>query len=242
MHDVFRPSFDFAAPCLSYSRPHGSVGAGGPRPVRRRGDGGARRHALLHPARYQPRGDGAAARGARDPSAGQPGRGPRRRGADALGHRQSRVGTGERRGAARGGHFAEDGARGRRGEQPGLLPRGKQCRIGPQAGRGRFRLETPEIAREGGRDMTEGGRDMTDEQGGDAAGYLGWFFLGAIAGAAAALLLTPKTGSEAHGKATDLIGKGRDYLEEQRTRLAGAFEAGRTAMKEEMGKLRSDDV
>jgi len=112
--------------------------------------------------------------------------------------------------------------------------------------------------------MTEGGRDMTDEQGGDAAGYLGWFFLGAIAGAAAALLLTPKTGSEARellsehgqewfkkaqekateaqGKATDLIGKGRDYLEEQRTRLAGAFEAGRTAMKEEMGKLRSDDV
>ncbi len=103
---------------------------------------------------------------------------------------------------------------------------------------------------------------MVDEQGGDAAGYLGWFFLGAIAGAAAALLLAPKTGSEtrelltehgqewfkkaqekaneAQGKATDLIGKGRNYLEEQRTRLAGAFEAGRSAMKDEMGKLRSD--
>ena len=36
---------------------------------------------------------------------------------------------------------------------------------------------------------------MSDERGGDAAGYLGWFFLGAIAGAAAALLLTPKTGA-----------------------------------------------
>jgi len=28
---------------------------------------------------------------------------------------------------------------------------------------------------------------MSDERGGDAAGYLGWFFLGAIAGAAAML-------------------------------------------------------
>ena len=104
---------------------------------------------------------------------------------------------------------------------------------------------------------------MVDENGGDAAGYLGWFFLGAIAGAAAAVLLTPKTGTETrellteHGqewlkkaqekaeeaqeKAGDLLGKGREYLEEQRTRLVGAFEAGRSAMKEEMGKLRSDD-
>ena len=30
----------------------------------------------------------------------------------------------------------------------------------------------------------------------DAAGYLGWFFLGGIIGAAAALLVTPKTGRE----------------------------------------------
>jgi gas vesicle protein len=103
---------------------------------------------------------------------------------------------------------------------------------------------------------------MTDEHGGDAAGYLGCFFLGAIAGAAAALLLAPKTGtetrellteqgqewfkkaqekaSEAQGKAGDLLGKGREYLEEQRHRLVNAFEAGRSAMKEEMGKLGSD--
>lgn len=103
---------------------------------------------------------------------------------------------------------------------------------------------------------------MSEEHGGDVAGYLGWFFLGAVAGAAAALLLTPKTGSEArellteHGqewfrkaqekageaqdKAGDLIGKSREYLEEQRNRLVGAFEAGRSAMKEEMGNLRSD--
>lgn len=103
---------------------------------------------------------------------------------------------------------------------------------------------------------------MTDERSGDAASYLGWFFLGAIAGAAAALLLAPKTGQEARelltehgqewfkkaqeaaedaqGKAGDLLGKSREYFEEQRNRLVGAFEAGRSAMKEEMGKLRSD--
>ena len=39
-------------------------------------------------------------------------------------------------------------------------------------------------------------KTMADERGSDAAGYLGWFFLGAIAGAAAAVLLTPKTGRE----------------------------------------------
>jgi gas vesicle protein len=103
---------------------------------------------------------------------------------------------------------------------------------------------------------------MSDERTGDAAGYLGWFFLGAIAGAAAAMLLTPKTGSEtrglltehgqewlkkaqdaaeeAQGKAGDLLGKGREYLEVQRSRLVNAFEAGRSAMKEEMGNLHSD--
>lgn len=103
---------------------------------------------------------------------------------------------------------------------------------------------------------------MSDERSADVAGYLGWFFLGALAGAAAALLLTPKTGQEtrellteqgqewlkkaqeaseeAQGKAGDLIGKSREYFEEQRHRLVGAFEAGRSAMKEEMGNLRSD--
>jgi gas vesicle protein len=103
---------------------------------------------------------------------------------------------------------------------------------------------------------------MSDERSGDAAGYLGWFFLGAIAGAAATLLLTPKTGpearellteqgqewfkkaqaaaAEAQEKAGDLFDKGREYFEEHRNRLVGAFEAGRSAMKEEMGKVGSD--
>src|SRR5438093_128353 len=37
---------------------------------------------------------------------------------------------------------------------------------------------------------------MSDERG-DAAGYMGWFLFGAALGAAAALLLTPKTGAQA---------------------------------------------
>ncbi len=102
---------------------------------------------------------------------------------------------------------------------------------------------------------------MADDRGSDAAGYLGWFFLGAVAGAAAALLLTPKTGretreflaergnellkkaqetaGETQGRAGDLLDKGREYLEEQSQRLASAFEAGRAAMKEEIDRVRS---
>ena len=101
---------------------------------------------------------------------------------------------------------------------------------------------------------------MSDERGSDAAGYLGWFFLGALAGAAAALLMTPKTGretrellterggellkkaqekaGETQGRASDLFDKGREYFEEQTQRLASAFEAGRSAMKDEMGRAR----
>jgi gas vesicle protein len=102
---------------------------------------------------------------------------------------------------------------------------------------------------------------MADERGTDTAGYLGWFFLGVIAGAATALLITPKTGREARellaerggeflkraqekagetqGRASDLFDKGREYFEEQTQRLASAFEAGRAAMKEEMNRARS---
>jgi gas vesicle protein len=101
---------------------------------------------------------------------------------------------------------------------------------------------------------------MSDERGSDAAGYLGWFFLGALAGAAAALLMAPKTGretrellterggelfkkaqekaGETQGRASDLLDKGREYFEEQTQRLASAFEAGRSAMKDEMGRAR----
>jgi len=106
---------------------------------------------------------------------------------------------------------------------------------------------------------------MADERssGSDAAGYLGWFFLGALVGAAAALLLTPKTGQEARDlirekggdftkraqeyakdaqvRASELFDKGRDIFEEQSQRLMTAFEAGKEAMKEEIGKARGEN-
>ncbi len=98
---------------------------------------------------------------------------------------------------------------------------------------------------------------MSDERG-DAAGYMGWFLFGAALGAAAALLLTPKTGaqarelllerggdvakraqdfaSHAQGNAGELLDKSRELFEEQTQRLMSAFEAGRDAMREEIRK------
>jgi gas vesicle protein len=103
---------------------------------------------------------------------------------------------------------------------------------------------------------------MRDERGTDAAGYLGWFFLGGVLGAAAALLLAPRTGretreilaerggdvarraqelaselaSEAQGRAGEWLDKSRELFEEQTQRLMSAFEAGKDAMREEIRK------
>jgi gas vesicle protein len=92
----------------------------------------------------------------------------------------------------------------------------------------------------------------------DAAGYLGWFFLGGLIGAAAGLLLAPRTGREtremlaarseefarraqeaatgAQGRAGEWLDKSRELFEEQTQRLMTAFEAGKDAMREEMRK------
>jgi gas vesicle protein len=98
---------------------------------------------------------------------------------------------------------------------------------------------------------------MADERN-DAAGYLGWFFLGGVVGATTALLLAPHTGREtremltergnefarraqefatdAQGRAGEWMDKSRELFEEQTQRLMGAFEAGRDAMRDEMRK------
>ena len=98
---------------------------------------------------------------------------------------------------------------------------------------------------------------MVNEQN-DAAGYLGWFFLGGLIGAAAALLLTPRTGpqtrellaehggefarkaqeiaNDAQGRAGEWLDKSRELFEEQTQRLMTAFEAGKDAMRDEMRK------
>jgi gas vesicle protein len=96
---------------------------------------------------------------------------------------------------------------------------------------------------------------MGDERN-DAAGYLGWFFLGGVIGAAAALLVAPKVGretremlaersseiarraqefaTEAQGRAGEWLDKSRELFEEQTQRLMTAFEAGKDAMREEI--------
>ena len=98
---------------------------------------------------------------------------------------------------------------------------------------------------------------MADDRN-DAAGYLGWFFLGGLIGAASALLLAPKTGREirdqliergnefarraqaaatdAQGRAGTWLDKSRELFEEQTQRLMTAFEAGKDAMKDEIRK------
>jgi len=92
----------------------------------------------------------------------------------------------------------------------------------------------------------------------DAAGYLGWFFLGGMLGAAAALLMAPRTGREtreilaersnevakraqamatdAQGRAGEWFDKSRELFEEQTQRLMTAFEAGKDAMRDEIRK------
>ena len=79
----------------------------------------------------------------------------------------------------------------------------------------------------------------------DAAGYLGWFFLGGIIGAATALLLeqggefakrAQEMATDAQGRAGDWLDKSREVFEEQTQRLMSAFEAGRDAMREEIRK------
>jgi gas vesicle protein len=96
----------------------------------------------------------------------------------------------------------------------------------------------------------------------DAAGYLGWFFLGGVIGAAAALLVAPKTGREtreilaergndvakraqamandAQGRAGEWLDKSRELFEEQTQRLMTAFEAGKDAMRDEIRKTPRD--
>ena len=95
----------------------------------------------------------------------------------------------------------------------------------------------------------------------DAAGYLGWFFLGAAVGAAVALLMAPKSGretrdilvekgnefarkaqelaTEAQGRAGEWIDKSRELFEEQTQRLMSALEAGKQAAQDTMGTSSS---
>ena len=101
-------------------------------------------------------------------------------------------------------------------------------------------------------------------------GALGLLTVGAIIGAAAALLLTPRTGDETRellrekstdwarqarergseiakraqetmGGAQEYLGRGREVVEDTSAQLKAAFEAGRGAMREEIARLRGRD-
>jgi gas vesicle protein len=99
---------------------------------------------------------------------------------------------------------------------------------------------------------------MASDRSGVGGAYLGWFLFGATVGGLTALLLTPRTGeenrgfltergeelarraqelaAEAQGRAGELLDRSRELFEEQTQRLMGAFEAGREAMRDEMGR------
>lgn len=72
------------------------------------------------------------------------------------------------------------------------------------------------------------------------AGRLGWFLLGAVAGATAVVVVglraanAPDRGRGAEARSGEWLDRGRELLEDQAGRLREAFEAGRDAMREEM--------
>ncbi len=107
---------------------------------------------------------------------------------------------------------------------------------------------------------------MSDDRGAGASGVILSFIMGALSGAALAVLFAPRSGEETRelledklkesaerGKrlreravekgrevledATDYLDKQRDSLEKRRDRLAAAVEAGRQAYREEKEKM-----
>ncbi len=95
------------------------------------------------------------------------------------------------------------------------------------------------------------------EQGGAGEKAL-YLVLGAMIGAATALLLAPRTGTETRklllakaregadmvanrtrtvaGKTSDYVERGKELLQQQRDQLSAAFEAGKQAYREEKDK------
>jgi gas vesicle protein len=102
---------------------------------------------------------------------------------------------------------------------------------------------------------------MADDRGSSAAVLLA-FLSGAALGAVAALLLAPESANESreqlrryarkaedqlHGMAgragevfEEVVGQGKDFVENKKSVLRDAFEAGRQAMRDERDRIRGE--
>lgn len=91
---------------------------------------------------------------------------------------------------------------------------------------------------------------MAEDQGGHAGSVLVAFVLGAVAGAAVALLWAPAPGEETRRKlgeraregrekATEAARQGREFIRSQRDHLSTAFERGKEAFEQARGPKES---
>jgi gas vesicle protein len=87
---------------------------------------------------------------------------------------------------------------------------------------------------------------MAEDRGGSGGSVLVAFVLGAIAGAAVALLWAPAPGEETRrklgeraregrDKATEAARQGREFIKSQRDNLSSAFERGKEAFEQARG-------
>lgn len=85
---------------------------------------------------------------------------------------------------------------------------------------------------------------MSENNSCSAGGYLAAFAIGAIAGAAVALLYAPQSGEETRkliaskskeikGKAQDALHDAKEFIDEKKSEITAAVEAGKEAMREE---------
>ena len=82
---------------------------------------------------------------------------------------------------------------------------------------------------------------MSENNSTPVGGFLAAFAIGALAGAGIALLYAPRSGKETRkliaakgrdlkDKATDALGDAKDFIDDQKEKIAAAIEAGKDAM------------
>jgi gas vesicle protein len=99
---------------------------------------------------------------------------------------------------------------------------------------------------------------MADEKGGGASGFVTGLVIGALAGAALAMILAPAAGEDTRdllvakareagerardtaGDAGDLLARGRDLVADAKTRLDGAIAEGKDAASRQRSTLENE--